>query len=338
MGVRPPITFFGSKARSAKRIIAHFPRHVTYCEVFAGSAAVLLAKDASDVEVLNDANGDVVNLFRVLRDPSLFQQLKIVAEPTLYARAEFDLAGELAAEPVERARRFLVRQRQSRAGLGKQWSFCRADSKVNMASVARRWQAGLERLPAVHARLQGVQIEMSDWRIIIDRYDSAETLHYLDPPYLPSVRVGGGYGHEMTQEDHCELVSRLLRIQGMVVLSGYENSIYAPLVAAGWVRKSHDTPAYSSDARTRRIECLWLSPSAVRRLRSPGCTPANQMREGAYATHKTRTCATETKVKHAIKKIRNSGGKINISMVAAVIGMSREHLSRRYRHLFSAQL
>jgi len=190
MGVRPPVTFFGSKARSAKRIIAHFPHHVTYCDVFAGSAAVLLAKDASDVEVLNDANGDIVNLFRVLRDPSLFQQLKIIAEPTLYARAEFDLAGELAAEPVERARRFLVRQRQSRAGLGMQWGFCRADSKVNIASVVRRWQAGLERLPAVHARLQGVQIEMSDWRVIIDRYDSAETLHYLDPPYLPSVRVG----------------------------------------------------------------------------------------------------------------------------------------------------
>ncbi|MGD0632192.1 MAG: ATP-binding protein [Terracidiphilus sp.] len=87
----------------------------------------------------------------------------------------------------------------------------------------------------------------------IDRLDSAETIYYLDPPYLPSVRVGGSYEHEMNLEDHEELVGRLLNIQGMAVLSGYENATYAPLEAAGWVRKAHETQAYSSDTRTRRV-------------------------------------------------------------------------------------
>ena len=336
MRVRPPITFFGSKSKIAPLIIRNFPAHQTYVEPFAGSAAVLLAKEPSEVEVFNDPNADLVNLFRVLRDPSLFCRLKIIAESTLYARAEFDLAGEPTSEPVERARRFLVRQRQSRGGLGRQWSFCRADSKVNIASVVRRWRAGIERLPAIHERLKKVQIEQADWRVIIDRYDSAETLHYLDPPYLPSVRVGGAYEHEMTQEDHRKMVVRLLSVGGMVVLSGYENDVYAPLENAGWVRKSYETPAYSSDTRTRRVESLWLSPSVVRRLRTPGQTPSDLMREGAFTTHRARTSATETKVKGVIKRMRSRGEAINISVVAAKAGMSREHLSRRYNYLFPA--
>jgi DNA adenine methylase len=337
MGVRPPITFFGSKSTLAPRIIAHFPPHATYCEVFAGSAAVLLAKEPSAVEVLNDANGDIINLFRVLREPSLFRQLKHVAESTLYARAEFDLAGVPTEDPVERARRFLVRQRMSHGGNAERWSYSITDSQAKMASVIRRFRAGVERLPAIHARLKMVQIEMLDWREILDKFDRPTSLFYLDPPYLPSERIWGGYKHEMSIDDHRELVDRLLSIQGMVVLSGYQNPIYAPLEAAGWERKSFDVTANSSDTRTSRVESLWLSASIVKALRTPGCTPADQMREGAYATHRARTTATEAKVKDVVNGMRSRGVEINISMVASTIGMSREHLSRRYSYLFSSR-
>jgi DNA adenine methylase len=335
MAVRSPITFFGSKAKLAKRIIALFPAHHTYVEPFAGSAAVLLTKEPSEVEVFNDPNADLVNLFRVVRDPSLFQQLKDAAESTLYARSEFDLAGEPTDEPVERARRYLVRQRQSRGGLGERWSYCRTDSCANMASVIRRWRAGIERLPAIHDRLKMVQIEQTDWREILNRYDSSQTLHYLDPPYLPSVRVWGGYKHEMSLDDHHELVIRLLSIQGMVVLSGYENPTYAPLETAGWVKKFHEVPAYSSDHRARRVECLWLSPNAVKRPKATKGTPSERMREGALTTHRSRVSATEAKVRAVIGNLRGADEAISISAVAASVGMSREHLSRRYNSLFS---
>jgi DNA adenine methylase len=338
MGVRPPITFFGSKAKLARRIIALFPAHHTYVEPFAGSAAVLLAKEPSEVEVFNDPNADLVNLFRVLRDPILFQQLRDSAESTLYARAEFDLAGELTEEPVERARRYLVRQRQSRGGLGQQWGFCRTDSCTNMASVIRRWRAGIERLPAIHERMKKVQIEQSDWRQIIDRYDSSQTLHYMDPPYVPSVRVFGGYKHEMSLDDHRQLVVRLLSIQGMVILSGYENPTYSPLETAGWTWKSHEVPAYSSDHRSRRVERIWMSPNVVKCPPMVDGTPSDRMRQGAFTTHRARVSVTEAKLRAVIGNLRDRGETIKISSVAAELGMSREHLSRRYGNFISKSL
>src|ERR1017187_4330617 len=138
---------------------------------------------------------------------------------------------------AQRARRFLVRQRQSRGGLGKQWSFCVEDSKMSMASAVRRWRAGVERLPALHKRLSKVQIEQDDFRQILRRYDSSTTLFFLDPPYMPELRVGGRYALEMTKSDHREMEALLIGLKGFVVLSGYDHAPNEPLERAGWRRK-----------------------------------------------------------------------------------------------------
>lgn len=259
--VKPPVTWFGSKSKLAPRIIQHFAAHRTYCEPFGGSAAVLLAKEPSRVEVYNDIDGDLVNLFRVLRDAALFEQLLRGVTRTLYARAEFELAGQPACDPVERARRFLVRQRQSHGGLGKTWSYCVEDSSLGMSSAVRRWLCGVQRLPLIHQRLQSVQIEQDAWQAVMDRFDGQRTLFYLDPPYMPETRVGGGYRHELDATEHRQLVERLLSIRGMAVLSGYAHEAYEPLETAGWSRLDYDVPAYTSSGRKRRVECLWLSPS-----------------------------------------------------------------------------
>lgn len=91
MKVRSPVTWFGGKSRLASKIIAQFPEHHTYCEVFGGSGAVLLAKEPSKVEVFNDVDDSLVNLFRVLRDSELCRQLQRACESTLYARASLSL-------------------------------------------------------------------------------------------------------------------------------------------------------------------------------------------------------------------------------------------------------
>lgn len=328
--MKPPLSWHGGKSRLAPQIIDAFPPHKTYVEVFGGSAAVLLAKDPSPVEILNDLDGSLFNLFRVIRDSDSCARLQKACASTLYARAEFNLAQEPADDPVERARRFLVGQCQSRGGLGERWSYVVADSSRGKASVVSTWQAIVRRLPSVSQRLRNVQIEQADWREIVDRYDSPVALLYLDPPYLQDTRAGGRYLHEMTRSDHDDLVQRLLRVKGMVVLSGYQHPAYEPLEACGWVRKSFNVTAYSSDSRTRRNEQLWLSPSAVGQKPSG----ADRMRGGAYQTHHSRSESTEVKLAEAIRLWRLKGERVTISGVAAMVGVSREHVSKRYRHLF----
>jgi DNA adenine methylase len=331
MKVRPPLTWLGSKSRFTSKIIALFPEHQTYCEPFGGTGAVLLAKEPSKVEIFNDVDDSLVNLFKVLRDRDLCRQLQSACESTLYARAEFKLAQEPVDDPVERARRFLIRQRMSRSGLGERWSYCVQDSHREMASVVRRWHSGVERLSKLHQRLRTVQIEQADWREIVDRYDSHRTLFYLDPPYLQDTRIGGRYSHEMTRGDHEELVERILLVKGMVILSGYQHPSYQPLESCGWLRRSYDVVAYSSDTRTRRIEQLWLSPTVLGRNPSS----ADRMRTGAFRTHRSRVKSTEAVLTAAIRRLRLKDERVTISAVASMVSMSREHVSRRYKHLFT---
>lgn len=337
MSIPPPITWFGGKSRLAPKIIQHFPEHKCYCEPFGGSAAVLLAKEPSPVEVYNDLDGELVNFFRVLRDPRLSARLRRSLEHTPYARAEFELAQQATDDPVEAARRFMVRQRQSFAGKGNEWSYSTQKSQQGVASAVRRWWSGIERLPRVHERLKGVQIEHDDWWRVMRRYDSPETLHFLDPPYLPSLRVEGEYRHELSESDHRGLVARLLTVRGMIVLCAYNHeTTHKPLERAGWRRMDYEVVAQSSDHRARRLESLWLSPSVLNYAenRKLCLSPRERMREGAYQLHRMRVASTTQKILRAMERLHSSQKKPTMAGVARVIGCSPEHLSRKYRHLF----
>lgn len=331
--VLPPITWFGGKSKLAARIVSHFPDHHTYVEPFGGSAAVLLTKPAAKVEVYNDIDRELVNLFTVLRDETLFKRLKEACEHTAYSRAEFELALEPAADPVEAARRFVVRQRQSHGGIGRRWSYCIQDSQGGVSSAVRRWLSGVERLPAVHRRMRNVQIESDDWSAVLKRYDSPRTLFYLDPPYPAHTRIGGGYRHELDDEDHRRLAETLLGLRGMAVLSGYRCDAYVTLEDAGWQRVEYDVPAYVSPRRDRRKESLWISPSSAESKTSRR-EPSFRMRQGAYVTHLIRSTATEQLVVGAICRLQSVGERVTFTAVARELDMSREHIARRYRHLF----
>ena len=241
MSVPSPLNYFGSKSKLAPHIVKHFPAHRTYCEPFGGSAAVLFAKEPAKVEVFNDLDQELVNFFRVVRDPKLCAKLHAAAHNTMYARAEFALAQQKSDDPVEAARRFIVRHRMSFGGMGEDFAFSVGTSRKGTAAAIRRWQWGVESLPAINARLRNVQIECAHWRDVVGRYDSPETLHYVDPPYVPQTRVAGQYRHEITENDHRKLVACLLSLQGMVVLSGYSHPTYNPLERAGWARVNYPT-------------------------------------------------------------------------------------------------
>lgn len=338
MSVPTPLNFFGSKTKLAPQIVRHFPPHRTYVEVFAGGASVLLSKSPSAVEVYNDIDKQLVTFFRVLRDPELCAKLRIAAEDTLYSRAEFELAKQACSDPVEAARRFLVRHRMSHGGRGEHWSYSVATSRRRTAAAIRRWQWGVESLPAIHQRLKGVQIECSGWRSIFERFDREDSLFYADPPYHPSTRIAGSYRHELTHHDHCELVAFLLSVQGMVVLSGYANETYRVLERAGWARIDYPTCTHVSGSLTRRVESLWLSPSVALAGRTPISllSPTERMSRGACHAHKVMVAATTKRLIRAVGRLRAAGKKPTATRLARATKMSREHLVRKYRHLFAA--
>jgi len=271
---RPSLRWHGGKWRLAPWIIEHFPAHRVYVEPFGGAASVLLRKPRSYAEVYNDLDDGVVNLFTVLRDVERAPRLLELLKSTPFARKEFFASYEVSQDPIEEARRLIIRSfmgfgsdghnRAVRTGF-------RAASNRSGTTPAHDWVNYPANLKAVIERLAGVVIENRDAIEIIRQHDGHDTLFYLDPPYLPEVRSaksrrGGGkyhtYAHEMTSQDHELLLMEIRRIKGMVVLSGYSSNLY-DYILMDWERIEKQTHADGARART---EVLWLNAASTDRL------------------------------------------------------------------------
>jgi len=238
-------------------ITSHFPTHRVYTEAFGGGASVLLRKARSYAEVYNDLDGELVNLFRVMRDQG--DELQRLIELTPFARDEFDLSYTVVDDPVEQARRTLVRSHMGfNASVVGNTGF-RSDTTRPYSTPSHNWSKLPEQMMAITERLRGVVLDNRAGIDVIRAHDAVDTLHYVDPPYLSSERSRwGGYKHEMTEDDHVALADALHEIEGMVVLSGYDSPLYDDQYA-GWrkiKRQSH------ADGARARVEVLWLSPSA----------------------------------------------------------------------------
>jgi len=277
--LRSPIRWFGGRGQMVSKLLPLIPPHHIYVEVFGGGASLLLAKEPSVVEVYNDLDSGLVNLFRVLRDPQKFARFHELVLLTPYSREEYGFClnvWEESADDVVKAFRWFVVARGSFSGVfGHSWSSAVTSSSRGMASTTSAWLSTLNALPAIHERMMRVQIEHADFRQILQRYDTPETFFHVDPPYAPETRKSGGYRHELTLDDHRELVELLLGLRGKVMLAGYDHPVYEPIDAAGWCR--HDFQVICSAAgRTRasgllgegvvsirqpRVESIWLSPN-----------------------------------------------------------------------------
>ena len=242
---------------------------------------MLLAKEPSVVEVYNDRDSGLVGFFRVLRDPQKFARFHELVMLTPYSREEYSFCRDTWEEcndDVQRAFRWFVVARGSFAGIfGIGWGSAVTSNARGMVSTSSAWLTTLNALPAIHERMMRVQIEHADFRRILQRYDTPETFFHVDPPYVPETRKSGGYRHEMTLDDHRELVETVLGIEGKAMVAAYDHPVYAPLDAAGWHR--HDFPVTCSAAgRTRssglpgkgiasmrqpRVETIWTSPSCL---------------------------------------------------------------------------
>lgn len=268
---RPALRYHGGKWLLAPWIISHFPVHRVYTEAFGGAASVLIRKPKCYGEVYNDLDGEIVSLFRVLRDPAQSVELRRMLEATPFARAEFDESYKPAPDPVEAARRTIIRSFMgfgSDGVTGQSKTGFRATSNRSGTTPAHDWVNYSEALPFLHARLADVVIEHRDALDLLRQQDGVETLHYVDPPYVAATRSKGGfkrYRHEMTDADHEDLATCLKGLTGMVVLSGYNSALYGELFA-GWARSAKITLADGAKSRT---EILWMNEAAFANQQSP---------------------------------------------------------------------
>ena len=264
---RPALRYHGAKFRLAPWIMQFFPPHQTYVEPFGGAAGVLLQKPRSYAEIYNDLDGDVSNFFRVLRNP--LQRAMLIEAVTLtpYSRTEFEQAWEPSEEPVERARRLAIRAQMGfgSAGATKGQTGFRIDSRREYGTAQQLWAYYPDQLADVGQRLAGVLIENGPAIDIMRQHDGAQTLHFVDPPYLHGTRVlqagkAGYYRHEMSDDDHRELLDVLLDLEGFVVLSGYPSDLYDQ-VLAGWERHVTGSRISAGRGGAVRTECVWLNPA-----------------------------------------------------------------------------
>jgi DNA adenine methylase len=264
---RPVLRWHGGKWLLAPWIISHFPAHRVYVEPFGGAGSVLMRKPRAYAEVWNDLDGEVVNLFRVLRSDRADGLIKAL-QLTPFAAAEFSLSYQASDDPVERARRLIIR---SFMGFGsnahQRKSGFRANSHRSGTTPAADWANYPESLRTVIERLRGVTVlECHAIKAMLD-HDGRETLHYVDPPYMPETRdVGNDYACEMTAADHVGLLEALCALQGMVVLSGYPAALYDDALR-GWQRVERKALADGARART---EVLWINPKAASALQVAG--------------------------------------------------------------------
>jgi DNA adenine methylase len=262
---RPALRYHGGKFRLAPWILQFFPAHGCYVEPFGGAAGVLLRKPRVYAEVYNDLDGDIVNFFRVLRDPGMRADLIEACRLTPYARDEFLAAYKPTEDPLERARRTAIRAAMGfgSAGATKATTGFRTDTRRKYGTAQHNWADYPEALHAIGERFAGVLIENRDAIAVIQDHDGPDTLHFVDPPYVHEARVmraGGGYRHELDGHAHQVLLHALQRVDGMVVLCGYASDLYDQALS-GWER--HETSARISSGRGTglRTEVVWLNPA-----------------------------------------------------------------------------
>ncbi|MBE4436224.1 DNA adenine methylase [Vibrio parahaemolyticus] len=335
----PVLRYHGGKYRLAKWICSFFPEHRTYVEPYSGAASVLLRKPRSYGEVYNDLDQELFNLFLVLRDEEQSKRLYELCQLTPYSRDEFKLAYEPASDPIERARRMIVRSSMgfgSGAASGHKTGF-RCDAKRPSGTPSHVWKKYPAVIKWVCARLRGVNIENRPALDCITYHDSESSLFYVDPPYLHNTRVlnssGSVYKHEMSEEDHIALLKTLMQCKGMVILSGYDSDLYNDTLK-GWRKEEKSARISASKGTALKTECLWINPYCDEMLNQKGGTSIRHTSQGAYVTHHMRSEDTENKIRQQIERMLSNGDKITKTSIAKNIGISREQITRRYSHLF----
>ncbi len=264
--VNTPFGYFGSKNKIALQLCSDLPLHNCWVEAFCGSAALTLRKTPAPIEVINDVDDNIINIFEQLRNNShaLCEAIKL----TPYAEKELVNSREIEPDlsKLEKARRFLVQSMMAINGVfgNERGGFSYSDSYTRNNTEARvnRWNNLPERLSLVVDRLKKVRIENKDARKLLARYlNRPATLIYLDPPYLGDRT--SGYNTDANDETfHKELLTIANKAKCMIFISGYENDLYGKMLLKekGWDKRKIETTTTDTTGNShRRTEVVWTN-------------------------------------------------------------------------------
>lgn len=255
----------GSKWRIVDKLVELIPPHHTYLEPYLGSGAVFFRKAPSDIETINDLDWDVVNLFQCIREDS--EKLARLIMTTPYSRQMYDDAYKsdpivemmLGADRFHKACQFLVRCWQ---GHGFRSNGYKVGWKNDVQGRERmyalwNWYRLPEWVIEIAEWLRRVQIECSPAIELMERYDYENVFMYLDPPYLLGTRSGKQkqYKHEMSDEDHEEMLQKAITSKAKIMISGYASEMYDDMLA-GWRRKEFRSHA---EMGSKRTEVVWMN-------------------------------------------------------------------------------
>ena len=253
------LNYPGAKWGMAKQICSLMPANRSYLEPFFGSGAVLFNKAPSAIETVNDIDGDITNFFKVLREQP--ERMAEAISLTPYSRDVFDDAHEnRGTDDFDRAYRFAIR---SKMGHGFK-TYQKTGFKIDVYARERSycvscWNRLPEDLVNAAGRLKGVQIENQPALDVIRKFNHENVLIYADPPYLLDTRGGKQYRHEMSEQDHMDLLETLLKHKGSVILSGYPSEMYDRELK-GWSRITRKSYNKNSDQRTEVLFCNFDVP------------------------------------------------------------------------------
>lgn len=265
--LRPPIKTHGGKYYLCPWVIEHFPENytdLTYCEVCCGGSSVLLNKEPSTQEVINDIDRGVISIFKALRDEpkELITRLKKIK----YTELVFNRAVNKSQEPfedyIDQAINEYILRRMSRGGMKKAfaWSERKRGGKPGDVNA---WETMLKQLPKIAQRVKDVKILNVKFLEVLKIWDETDVLVYIDPPYLPATRSKGStevYDNEMSVQDHLDLLTAVKNSRSKVIISGYASSLYNKHLK-GWKTVKKEIVNHSSQAKVkeRRFEVLWMN-------------------------------------------------------------------------------
>jgi len=268
----PPFGYFGSKNKLAIQLCNDLPPHHCWVEAFCGSASLTLAKPPAPIEIINDIDSEITNLFEQLRNnhEKLCEQISL----TPYSSQELKKARKISGNEseLERARKFLVQSMMAVNGIfGKEkGGFSSSNSYSRNFKEARvnRWNNLPDRIYKVVQRLKNTRIENRDAIELIEKFvNRPATLIYLDPPYLGERT--NGYNIDANDEFyHKKLLKIANKSKCMIFISGYENEMYSSfLTKKGWQKKKIETSTKDSKGKNHaRTEVIWMNKRFISAL------------------------------------------------------------------------